>query len=106
MPAATARQLSPPTTITTTAKGHRVRLTLCIDGTPYSVRPLARADLPFGAVRGFVLSRTDSRLGRVRHAIAEGLDGPVCSCGDATFRQLPSGGECKHVAAARACGLF
>lgn len=106
MPAATSIKPSHGRTNPTPARGHRVRLTLCIDGIPYAVRPLGRADLPFGAVRGFVLSRTDAQVGRVRHAIAEGLDGPVCSCGDATFRQLPSGGECKHVAAARACGLF
>lgn len=95
-----------PTATTTEPKPHRARLTLCLDGTPYSVRPLRRDELPPGAVRGFVLSRTDRRLGRVRHRIAEGFEGASCSCGDQHYRRTPAGSECKHLAAARACGLF
>lgn len=94
------------TTTSTPSKPHRVRLTLCLDGVAYTVRPLRRHELPEGAVRGFCLTRTDRRLGRVRHAIAEGFDGASCSCGDQRFRQTPAGGECKHLAAARAVGLF
>lgn len=87
-------------------KPRKVRLTLALDGTPYTVRPLPRAELPPDAVRGFVLTRTDARVGKVRHAIVEGLDGLACSCGDSTYRQLPAGGRCKHIEAALACGLF
>ena len=90
-----------------TAKGARkVRLTLALDGTPYTVKPMAREALPSGAVRGFTLSRIDRRKGKVSHVVAEGFEGLSCSCGDQTYRQTPNGGQCKHLAACRACGLF
>ena len=84
----------------------RVRLTLAIEGTAYAVRPVQREAMPEGAIRAFTLSRSDHRLGRVVHRIAENFDGLVCSCGDQTYRQTPTGGQCKHLAAVVACGLF
>lgn len=88
------------------ATAHRVRLTLVLDSTPYTVHPIPSADLPPGAIKGFVLSRTDRRLGKVQHRVVEAFEGPSCNCGDQTYRQSPTGGICKHIAAAQACGLL
>lgn len=103
---ATADQPTTDETNPTPARKHRVRLTLEIDGTVYLARPLTREELPFGAVRGFCLKRSDRKLVWVRHRIADGIEGSMCTCGDQQFRQSPAGGECKHLLAARACGLL
>ena len=91
---------------TDAAPAHRARLTLDLDGTPYVVRPVPRGRLPPGAVRAFTLTRPDRRLGKVRHRVAEGLEGLACTCGDQQYRQAPVQGLCKHLAACLACGLF
>lgn len=106
MPATADKPVTPAPKTSKAAPQHRVRLTLCIDSTPYTLRPTPRADLPSGADRGFILTRTDRRVGKVRHAIVSGPGGVGCSCGDQTFRQSPNGGLCKHLAAARAVGLL
>ena len=93
-------------TTTTEPTTHRASLTLRIDGTPYSVRPIARADLGPEVVRGFRLSRPDPKLGRVQHLIQESILGMACSCQDQQYRRSPAGDQCKHIAAAVACGLF
>ncbi len=85
---------------------HRVRLTLLLNATPYTVKPIPRPNLPPGAVRGFWFSRTDGRIGKVQHQLVEAFEGLTCTCGDQTYRQSPAGGICKHLAAAQACGLF
>ena len=94
--------------VTPAPAGHRCRLVLEIDGTPYNVRPLKPAGWPLGATRGYVLARPDSRLGRVRHAIVCGPGWTACSCGSSRYRSGPAaiGGECKHMLAARAVGLM
>lgn len=102
MPATAPKSQGP----TVAASGHKVRLTIALDDVPYVVRPVRGDALPFSAVRGFTFTRTDRRLGRVTHTLIEGFEGVACSCGDQTFRQTPKGGECKHLAAARAVGLF
>jgi len=99
MPATTTKPASPMPT-------HTVRLTICIDATPYAVHPLGRDAMPFGAVRAFRLTRADRRMGKVSHVVVEGIEGLACSCGDQTYRRTPQGTICKHLAACQACGLF
>ena len=88
------------------ATTHRVRLTLRLDGTDYSVRPIPPRDLGPDVVRAFLLVRRDAKLGRVRHTVRETILGQFCSCGDQTYRRGPTGDACKHIAACRACGLL
>lgn len=102
---ATARKPAPSTTNPTPAPGV-ARLTLALDGVAYVVKPVGRAALPFGSVRGFTLSRIDRKQGRTTHTVADGFDGPSCTCPDQTYRQTPTGGICKHVAACQAVGLL
>ncbi len=83
---------------------HRTRLTLRIDATDYRVRAVAREGLPTWAVQAFTLTRDDPKLGKVCHMIAQGIDGPRCSCEDRKFRPTQEG--CKHIRSARAVGLF
>lgn len=94
------RKIKPPPVRT-------ARLVLTIGGTPYVVRPVESDRLPVGATRGFTLSRTDRRLGRVRHLIVTGPRWLACSCGDHRYRHQsgPPADACKHVLAARATGL-
>lgn len=81
---------------------NHARLTLSINGDAYSVRPLSRDELAFGAVRAFRLTRRDKIFARVAHVVVEAIDGLNCNCDD--FR--PKQSTCKHLAACRACGLF
>lgn len=99
--ATTSRRSAPPALVP-----HVARLTLAIDGTPYGVRPARGEDVPSEATRVFVLTRSDRRLGKVRHVVAMVPAGLVCSCGDARYRQLPLDADCKHCAACRVVGLF
>ncbi len=79
------------------------RLTLTINGQEYIVRPLGRADGTPGVARGFRLTRNDKRLGSVTYRIAE--TDRVLTC-DYRYRKYPMQMACKHLAAARACGLI
>ena len=83
---------------------NRARLSLAIGSTAYSLRPLAPTELPAGASRGYRLTRQDPRLGRVVYVVVGGRSGPSCNCPAAKFRG-PARGPCKHLRAARACGL-
>jgi hypothetical protein len=79
-------------------------LILSINGVRYRVRPLDCAG--FGAVRAFRLAK-QAADGAV-YDLAIFLDGRAeCDCPDFTFHRAgndPAG--CKHVKAARACGLI
>lgn len=78
------------------------RLVLSINGTPYSVRPIA-CD-PAAALTAVRLRKSD---GTIYHIVLP-LDGhPVCDCADYVFHRDgidPSG--CKHVRALTAVGML
>lgn len=95
-----------PTTSAPTPDANTARLTLALGSTEYRVRPLAVAELPTGAARGFRLTRTDGQCGKIAHIVALSPRGASCSCGDFRHRQASAGGACKHLRAARACGLI
>lgn len=78
----------------------RCGLTLRINGTAYRVRPI-RAES--GGIRAFRLMQRDGGS----HDVSCQPRGAECTCGDFVFRRDgidPAG--CKHVRAARACGLI
>ena len=74
---------------------------LRINGRCYRVRPIRPEG--FGVHRAFRLTKDDGTAYDVSHQI----QGTECTCGDFVFRRdgLDEGG-CKHIKAARACGLL
>ena len=86
------------------ATTHKARLTLQIDAQSYVVRPLPRDRMAAGVRRGFILTRTDRKGKRISHTLTSGTGPTTCSCPDSTFH-ASGRAECKHLAAARACGL-
>lgn len=77
-------------------------LSLSSNGTRYRVRPLDCRD--FGAVRAFRLAKQGGE-GEVYDVVAY-PDHAECDCGDFEFRRKGTVAPCKHLAAARACGLI
>lgn len=78
-------------------------LTLSINGVRYRVRPIPCGD--FGAVKAFRLAKQGGK-GDVYDLVAF-VDHAACDCPDFTFHRDgrdPAG--CKHLKAARACGLI
>lgn len=73
-------------------------LTLTIRGDRYRVRPV-RAD--YG--RGWRLHKLGAQS---VHQVVEHPAGPLCSCGDWTYRPDVRGSGCKHVRALVALGLI
>ena len=78
----------------------RCGLTLRINGVPYRVRPFQPE--ASGVLKAFTLTRP----GGEPYAVAETTEGPSCDCADFEFRRINTGTDCKHLAAARACGLL
>lgn len=76
------------------------RLTLFINGTAYSVRPI-RPDDP-DVARAFRIRKGGSEA----YTVAVTRYGPTCECGDWTWRKDGTGIPCKHIAACRAVGLL
>jgi hypothetical protein len=79
----------------------RCRLTLTINGTLYSVRPIP-AD-PGVAIKAFRIKKSDGRV----YDIAQTAYGPECDCPDFVFNRDgidPDG--CKHIKAMIAVGLI
>lgn len=79
-------------------------LTLSINGVKYRVRPLDVTG--FGAVKAFRLSK-QAADGAVYDLSVYLDDRAECDCPDFTFHRAgndPAG--CKHIKAARACGLI
>lgn len=77
------------------------RLTLHINGTAYTVRPIP-CD-PAAAVRAFRLRKSDGTT----YDVARAAFGTVCDCPDFEFHRDgidPAG--CKHIKAMTACGLL
>ncbi len=97
---ASATRPSATTRKTPAGPAGRCSLTLTINGAAYAVRPIRPE--AFGVVKAFSLRKA----GGERHAIAETIEGPTCDCGDYAWRRDGTGEPCKHLAAARACGLL
>ena len=88
------------------APTRKARLVLIINDTRYVIKPLGADASPTNSVRAFTMTRDDSGRGKVTHTVAETIEGLFCTCGDQTYRQRSQGTQCKHLAAAVACGLF
>jgi hypothetical protein len=80
------------------------RLSVTINGTSYSARPVTPADLGFGLRRAWTLRRS----GADPITVTETIEGPVtCECGDYEWRRAGlTDRPCKHGAALRALGLI
>jgi hypothetical protein len=79
----------------------RCSLRLSINGVSYRVRPIRPE--AFGGIRAFRLTKGDGAT----HDVSLDVHGAACTCGDWTFRREgidPTG--CKHIRAAKACGLL
>jgi hypothetical protein len=81
-------------------KPHTCRLTLTIDGTEYTVRPLTVA---WYGRRAFRLRKADGTSYIISR---DGIGQLACECGDYVWRHEPEGTHCKHLRAARALGIL
>jgi hypothetical protein len=94
-----------PSTLTITKPAPKPATGVCslhlsINGVKYRVKPLPAE---FGGIKAFRLTKPDG----ASHDVSRMIYGPECTCGDFVFRRDgidPAG--CKHIRAARACGLL
>lgn len=99
-----ANATTPPTRKSAAPARGTARLTVTINGTPYSAR-LLPIDPGAGVARAWRLKRHDADS----IVASIGTDGRArCECGDFEFRRSgdPSAGPCKHLAALAAVGLL
>lgn len=77
-------------------------LSLEIKGVAYEVTQLAGLSRDSGVARAFRLKR----VGAEPIVVADTIHGPVCDCGDWTFRREGTGEPCKHIRACQTVGIL